>query len=192
MKRFIVFSIVLLMLCSCISYAESSIDLSALSPEELQKLISTAESQLQLNDETMLHSAIEALIKHWKNEIYADPFLDESNGYFEILSVQASYIKKEFATQDEFASSSDAMFEDVYCVVDFVILSDYFGSDPYYWDAGVDNCVVIYRDGTAEVLRQSLFNIYRARTYSNDFSEIIERVERFDLDDDSIYYLAAE
>ncbi len=81
------------------------------------------------------------------------------------------------------------MFENVYCVIDFVILSDYFGTAPYYCDAGIDNCVVVYRDGTMVVSRQSLFNQYRARTYSNDFSAIIEKVDRCDTGDHNIYYL---
>ncbi|MDO5144335.1 MAG: hypothetical protein Q4E72_06985 [bacterium] len=192
MKRCVVLLVVALMLFSCVARAQSGVDLSSLTPEELQQLISAAETQLQLTDETMLQSAVDVLTNHWKNEIYADPTLDGTSGYFEILAAQATYIKRDFAVQDEYASASDALFENVYCVVDFVILSDYFDTAPYYWDAGIDNCVVVYRDGSMEVSRQSLFNQYRARTYSNDFSAIIDRVERFDVGESAIYHLTDE
>lgn len=192
MKCVTILLTICMMLFSCIAHAEADFDLSAMSPEELQQLIASAEAQLQLTDETMMQSALETILDHWKNEIYATPFMGDSNGYLEILTAQITYIKKEFATQKEYVSSADALFENVYCVIDFIMLSDYYASAPYYSDAGIDNCVVIYLDGTMIVNRQPLFNQYRTRSFNNDFTSIIERVERCDFSSENTYYLVSD
>lgn len=189
MKRFVILFITWMMLFACAAHAELGIDLTDLSPEELQQLISAAESQLQVADEAMMQTAIQTLVEHWKNEVYGDSIMEGSDGYLEILAAQVTYIRKDFALQTEFAPAAADMFQNVYCVVDFVLLSDYYATAPYYCDAGIDNCIVIYRDGTMEFSGIPLFLNYRARTFSNDFSAIIERVERYDVGENNIYYL---
>lgn len=178
MKRFIMLLLCCAILLPCVVRAESDVDLTKMSSAEWQ-----------LTDEVMMQAAIDTLVAHWKNEIYTIPSTDMYDGYLEILAAQITYINEEYATQEEFEFNADAMFENVYCVIDFVILTDYYGSSPYYYDAGTDNCIVVYRDGTMEVSRVPIFSRYRAITFNIDFSDIIERVERYDIGDDNIFHL---
>lgn len=192
MRRFGVLFITLMLFFGFVAHAESGDHFAVLSSEEVQQRIAAAESQPQPIDEELMQSAIQVLIEYWTDEVYAESYMENSDGYLEILAAQVTYVQKDFAVQEEFASSFDAMFENVYCVIDFAILSDYFDTAPYYWDVGINNCVVIYRDGTIQVSGAPLFNMYRSKSFNNDFSAIIEKVERYDVGKDNIYYLTAE
>lgn len=147
---------------------------------------------LPMTDEGMVQAAVSTLLDYWTDEVYAVPSADFYDGYLEILAIQASYIREDFATRETYARSADALFKDVYCVIDFVLLSDYYGTSPHYFDAGSNNCVVVYRDGTMAVISNSLLNRYRGITFEIDYSHIIEREERYDPGEDNVYHLLGE
>lgn len=69
------------------------------------------------------------------------------------------------------------LFKDVDCIVEFVLFTNYFGTAPYYCNAGIYDTVSIYRDGHAEINRQNPFYVYRTQTFITDFSGIIACIE---------------
>lgn len=68
------------------------------------------------------------------------------------------------------------MFEGIDYIVEFVLYTDYFGSAPYYNNAGIYDTVSVYADGHAEINKRNLFDVYRSNTYLTDFSDIIQEI----------------
>ena len=64
-------------------------------------------------------------------------------------------------------------------VVEFSLYSNYFGSAPYYSNAGGYDSVVFYADGSCEVRSMNPFRSYSANTYSFDYSGIISGIHEF-------------
>ncbi len=128
-----------------------------------------------------VEQAIEVLKAHWEQS-YAETS-DFTNGYLEIKNTRIIKIKDEPTTPDGDSTNTTliSQFGNVEYVVEFMLYSDYFGSSafgdkPYYTNISLDDAVVIYKDGSAEVRRQTPFEIYRSRTYSLDYSGIIEDI----------------
>lgn len=184
--------VVAFLLISVSAYAE--FDLSAMSPDELQQLITQAQTQLALSEEKLVSQAIDLLKEYWRTEIYAPGkyISNDARGYLEIINTNVTYVKRDFATQAEYASNNDSMFSNVYCVIDFVLLSDYFGSAPYYSNSTMNNCVVVYLDGTMELSKYPLFDQYRSRSFNTDFSPIIKAVRSLGSAYDAVFYLLEE
>ena len=111
-------------------------------------------------DETVLQ-AIQELKEAWKQD-YATR-ATHTDGYFEIKNTRVIYIK----------DNSVAHFEDVACIVEFELYTDYYGSAPYYMDAGRLDSVTVYKDGTMEVNPMNPILIYSRATYTTDFSDLI-------------------
>jgi len=114
--------------------------------------------------------AVDALKQQWK-EIYSDDMYIGCEGYLEIKNARIIYINDEIE-----AGIAEEMFGNVDYIVEFIIYSDYFASAPYYMNIGLYDTVVFYDDGYTEVTR-SMLNIYRARTYEADLSNIIKSIE---------------
>lgn len=174
--------------------ALAEFDLSAMSPDELQQLIAQAKTQLELSEDKLVTQAIDNLKDYWREGSYATGMYESNDkrGYLEILNTCVTYIKRDFSTQTEYATEPESMFSNVYCVIDFVLLSDYFGSAPYYSDICMNNCVVVYLDGTMEVSRKPLFDLYRSRSFVSDFSPMIESVHNLGSAYDAVFYLLEE
>jgi hypothetical protein len=111
-------------------------------------------------DETVLQ-AIQALKAAWEQD-YATS-ATHSDGYFEIKNTRVIYIK----------DNSVAHFEDVACIVEFELYTDYYGSAPYYVNVGRLDSVTVYKDGTMEVNPMNPILVYSRATYTTDFSDFI-------------------
>jgi len=110
---------------------------------------------------TMIDDAIKAISKYW-SEIYEEDEIGD--GYFEIKNTRVIHIKENDIEE----------FKDVEYIIEFDIYSDYFGSAPYYSNVGVNNNVVVSKDGSMSVVSHAI-DSYRGRTFNNDFSSFIEK-----------------
>ena len=70
--------------------------------------------------------------------------------------------------------------EGVQCVIEFMMLTNYFG-DTYPCNAGVYDSVVVYSNGKMEIQQSNLLNLVRSRYYLSDYSGVIDEI--IDLDD---------
>ena len=61
--------------------------------------------------------------------------------------------------------------------MEFILLSDYYESAPYYTNCGTYDSVVIYKDGRCEVMAINPIDMYRSSSYMTNFSDFIERIE---------------
>ena len=186
MKRLL--ALVLILLLGASVCAEQ-MDLSSLSPQELRDLISAAREQLSKSEPVIVEQAIEQLKTTWLEEVYSKSIHPDADGYLEILHTQVTYIREEVASQQGGDSREGELFHDVYCVVDFVLLSDFYGTGPYRMSAGIYDSVVVYRDGTVSAAGKSPFIMYFNRTYNSDFSGIIESVHDCGGDYNAVFHL---
>lgn len=118
--------------------------------------------------EELAEAAIELLKLEWK-DIYSSDFL-ESDCYFEIKNTRVIEINE----------TNDKILKNVDYIVEFVLYTDYFGSAPYYCSTGLSDSVVVYDDGTMEVSRSNVLQIYRTAYYAN-LSDVVKTV--YDLGD---------
>lgn len=126
--------------------------------------------------------AIDALTDYWKNEIYEGKIGD---GYLEIKYTRVIYIA-DYAADNEIRKE---IFDQMDGFVEFMLLSDFMGSAPFYSRIGTYEFVAFHKDGTFEVLAKSPLSTYTVRTYETDFSDIIERVSERDSDFNSKFSL---
>ena len=173
MKKFCVVLLILALLFS--SAIAESIDFSNLTLEGLLELLTSPQSELLKDEPSLVERATDSLRSTWKNKVYGDYGVSE-HGYLEIVHTQITYINESYATRDLTGKTSDDLFHNVFCVIDFMLLSDYYGSAPYYFDAGIYSSIIVYRNGAVETVSMSPFRKYYSLTYSGDFSEIIESV----------------
>ena len=104
--------------------------------------------------------ALSALGQKW-SELYDET--DNTDGYLEVKSVRIIDIKP----------NENELFGDIEYIVEFTLLSDYYGSYPYYQNIGNYDTVVFYKDGSIDIPTNNLFRIYSSRTYSYDYSDFI-------------------
>jgi len=130
-----------------------------------------------------MDSVIAALKEAWAQE-YAE--FGNNDGYLQILHSRAIHICDDAGDVSEFAFSA---FGDIDVVYEFILMENYFGTAPYYSSSGMLSNVVLYKDGTLEVARRPVFHDYRARTYTIDFSGIIESIEDFGTDYNQVFNL---
>jgi len=122
--------------------------------------------------DALVTDAVEVLKKYWQEEIYlADSNYQKGDGYLQIANTRVMKIK------DEPDIELDVhMFDNVAYVVEFILFANYYYTAPFYFNAYNQNShVIVYKDGTMEV-RRDVFDDYRSRTYSSDFTGIIEEV----------------
>ncbi len=140
---------------------------------EIDKAIALAE------EDEIVAKAIDSLKTYWTDEIYTGGF-STGDGYLEIKYTRVVYIKN--ALDKDLPTSAHEMFDGMNCFVEFMLLSDYSGSAPYYGHTGLCECVAFNKDGTFEVLQRNPLDSYRNRSYERDFSGIIERISDRDAD----------
>ncbi|MBQ8312321.1 MAG: hypothetical protein IJX84_03850 [Clostridia bacterium] len=170
-----------------------NIDLSNMSPEELQQLISAAQIELERSEEQYVAKAIELVKDYWKKEIYSRDSHASHDGYLEILNTQIAYVNRDVATKTEPASSAEHMFQNVYCVIDFTLLSDYFAATPsFYSNVNMYDSVTVYMDGTMELTNMSLILKYFNRLYSGDLSHILSSTTNCGSTYNAVFHLLEE
>ena len=189
MKKLLsVFLVILCLMAPAASAQE--FDLSSMTPSELQELIAAAQKQLQMSEPVLIENAVQALKAMWRG-VYGQPSVSK-HGYLEIIHTQVTYINEAYASGELTEKSGGSMFRNLYCVIDFVLLSDYYGTAPYYTDIGMYTSVLVYRDGKIENASRSPFELYRSRTYSADFSAIISSVHDCGTEYNAVFYLLDE
>lgn len=189
MKRVIVLIVsAILCIVPVLSMGEN-IDLSSMTQEELLALIDAAKNQLNTSEPVMVEKAIEMIKAVWLEDYKAANL--SKNGFLEILNTRIVYVKEEIATQDV-SDKNTSMFQNVYCVIEFTLLSDYYGSGPYYEDVRVNDSVVVYRDGSVSVEKKSPFGQYRSKTYEMDLSKIIESIHDLGSEYNAVFELLNE
>lgn len=134
------------------------------------------------NQNELVADAIAELKYEWEDIYNSDRLSTDCDGYFEIKNTRIIEIKK----------TDTELFEDVEYIIEFVLYTDYFGSAPYYSSAGVSDSVVVYKDGTMEVAKSNFFNLYRMKTYSSDYSDIIEEVTDLENKYNCVEYLKTD
>ena len=122
-----------------------------------------ADSQIESFD-IDITEAVDAITEKWK-ELYQEK--NNTDGYFEIKNTRVIFIKE---------NTDVAEFQDIRYIVEFDIYSDYFATAPYYLNPSIDDSVSIHKDGTLTVNHVRPILSYRSRTYSNDYSNIIESI----------------
>ena len=127
--------------------------------------------------ETVADQAQQALLAFWTEE-YKKDYYEGHTGHLEIKNTRVITIAQNVSSNYNEASDKKAQeyFGDVAYVVEFLILSDYLMTEPYYSFVGIYDHVIVHRDGTMEVSRNP-FDLYRTRTYLTDFTGIIEEID---------------
>lgn len=151
---------------------------------------SSADIKSQSKWDSLVQQAISALTSFWK-EAYAKDQISE-NGYLEIVNTRIISIKsplqKDQNNTDASKQAAKQYFGDTAYIIEFVLYTDYFGSHPYYSLTELNNCVIVKKDGTYTVSRNP-FDLYRSRTYSTDYSGIIEQIDELGGAYDAVYEL---
>ena len=130
-------------------------------------------SKADKSSDERVTEAIETVSEFWDDYYEKNEF---ENKYLKIINTRIVNIKNNFS--DEVIR--DDLIEDIDYIVEFELLSSYpYGATPYYINTGTNNCVVVNKDGTVNVQKSPLF-LYSARTFTTDFSQIIESIEDFD------------
>ena len=150
-------------------------DLSNMTLEGSPGLLSADRSELITDEPSLVEKATDLLLSTWKNKVYGD-YAGSEHGYLEIVHTQITYIKKSYAARDLTGKAGDDLFHNVFCVIDFMLLSDYYGSAPYYVNTDYYSSIIVYRNGEMEAVSVSPFKRYIGITYRTDFSEMIESV----------------
>ncbi len=178
-----IFAMLLLcMMCMVPGYAlDSDMTLDELLAQKAQ--IEQAIAQVQ--EDEIVEKAVQVLKDYWKKEAYGRGY-DGKAGYLEIKWTRVVYIK------DEIEADKTEQFDKMSCYVEFFLLSDYFGTAPYYCHAGVAEWVAFNKDGSFEVLDRDPISMYRVRTYQTDFSSIIDRISDRGSDFNDVFLLFEE
>lgn len=120
----------------------------------------------RVQEDEIIHQAIKTLKDYWRTEVYNGMRSTSENGYLAIRYTRVVYI------QEEPEVPENNMLQNMICFVEFVVMSDYMGSAPYYEHVGQNECVGFYRDGTFSVMPNPIV-WYRSRSFNTDYSDII-------------------
>ena len=116
-----------------------------------------------------------AQLKDYWKQFYKEQDI-ETDGYFEIKNTRIITIKE----------NEIELYCDVAYIIEYELYTDYMGTAPYYENCGVNNNVVVYKNGTMDIA-SNLIRTYRNKTYQRDYSSFIKAI-----DDYHGYYNCAE
>ena len=106
------------------------------------------------------------LMEYWKQS-YKESGV-ETDGYFEIKNTRVITIKE----------NEIELFKDVAYIIEYELYTDYMGCAPYYENFGANDNVVVYKNGTMDVV-SNLIQAYRNITYQTDYSDFIEAIDDY-------------
>lgn len=121
-------------------------------------------NEISKQDSSYINKAVSVVNKQWKEVYSKNSGTIKSDKTVEIINTRIIHIKE----------NSTEEFKDVEAVVEFDILSDYYGSAPYYMNIQQNNSVVFYKDGSNRAL--DIFRLYRTRKYITDYSDVIDTI----------------
>ena len=85
-------------------------------------------------------------------------------GYLEIKNTRKITIKH---------SNTTSYFRDIDYIIEFLIYTNYLGTAPYYSYPRIYDTVVIYSNGSMEVVENNPIFAYTSSTFSTDYSDFI-------------------
>ena len=132
-----------------------------------QDKVQPGTNQEELKHHEIVTEATEQLKKYWKQE-YQDTKNNNTDGYFEIKNTRVITMK----------DNDIELFQDVAYIIEYELYTDYMGSAPYYENCGVNNNVVVYKNGTMDVA-SNLIRLYRNKTFQTDYSGFIEAIDDY-------------
>ena len=119
------------------------------------------------SQEKMIKDAIDNLKFEWRERYYISK--TENDGYFEIKNTRVI----------KFKDNDVDLFENVNYIIEFVLFTDNYGLAPYYSCAQNSNSVIVYKDGSLDVLQANLLLEYTATRGVYDYSNIVESVKDY-------------
>ena len=131
-----------------------------------QKQESSVADAGNLKHHEIVTDATQQLKQYWKQHYKEDDI--ETDGYFEIKNTRIITIKE----------NKIELFKDVDYIIEYELYTDYMGSAPYYENCGVNNNVVVYKNGTMDV-KSNLIRMYRNKTFQTDYSGFIEAIDDY-------------
>lgn len=139
-----------------------------------------------MSETEIMEKAVELLKAAWMNgKIFSFNNRQRSErGDLQILHAQICYFNPLYIPQKK------NYLESVYCMVEFTLLTDFYGTAPYYADVAAQNAVLFKMDGTTEV-NTTPFYYCMVRYSTEDFMNALIRVTHTD-EYNGIYYLLEE
>ena len=125
-----------------------------------------AEKEPAENHDAVITKAIEELRDCWK-EVYKESQV-KTDGHFEIKNTRMITVK----------DNDLEIFDDIEYIIEFELYTDYRGSAPYYENVGINNTVVVYKNGKMAV-ESDLIRAYRSKTYQTDYSDFIQAIDDY-------------
>lgn len=124
--------------------------------------------------------AVDALKEEW-TKIYRESKLEIDDWYLEIKNTRVITIK----------DNDDEHFKNIEAIVKFDLLANYYNQKPahFYSNPYFNDNVIFYKDGKAEVYSRNYFEMLRLRSYNNDFSGVIDRIEDLGTAYNAVYHL---
>lgn len=121
-------------------------------------------------------AARDMLLEAWKAE-YADPRMPHRSGDLDIRSTRVFAIAEhpEVFMPDGSPMKAASMFDGMAYVVEFVVLTDYYGTGYPIITTGYNDHVILYRNGSGKV-GTSPIRQYFGRTYSYDLDGIVTEI----------------
>lgn len=192
----------MLFMCLCVFFcqgtcAQEFFDFENASIEELEvflSLVDEADAILQKKKryrtaEELCELAIPELKKHWVDE----RFMDDSDGYFQIVHTRVIYLYTE-SNDETLSEHLQKQFTNkdgspMFAFVESTLYTDFFSSAPYYANVMIANCVAFYEDGSMEVCSKSPIEMYRGRMYVDDFDGVIREIKDMGSQYNEVCYL---
>ena len=149
-------------------------------------------------DELVL-PAVELILDAWR-EIYRDPERAEvyagHSGYLEIKNTRVIRIQDEPRSARNETGEPDRatdFFGDIAYIVEFIIYSDYYSSEPYYIYTETCSCILVHRDGQYELFKwRTPLELYSSRVFEYNYSRIIEEIVDLNGAYNAVYHLLEE
>lgn len=134
----------------------------------------------KLSESEIMALAVEQLKDSWTNTFKKRDLSEK--GYLQILHTQICYINPDYVPVKR-----GYYLQDVYCMVEFTLLNDFYGLAPYYPDLASGNAVLFMCDGSIKV-ETSPFLKAQQRYSLEDFRNAIVSVTQTD-EYNAVYYL---
>ena len=128
----------------------------------------------------IVEPALEAALEAWRLA-YSSSMYEGHAGYLEIKNTRVLKIAEAPHDANPVSDKPDRAaetFGGLKYIVEFTFASDYFLTEPYYTigTAPVATNALIHADGSVTLSGNSLLAMYSSRTYSYDYSGIIEQI----------------
>lgn len=121
-------------------------------------------NEIDKQSQQYIDKALSIVNKEWKSAYSKNADKNQTDKTVEIINARIIHIKENGIKE----------FKDVDAVVEFDVLSDYYGSAPYYSNIHLYDTVVFYKDGSTKTM--DIFKAYTQSCYVTDYSDVIENV----------------